>query len=140
MAVPLAFWTLPGRAVSHLRPSGPWASPFVRRFARTSGRIEFLIGTDRQTRLGLCSTPPSGSSYSSVPSGHVRGGVRSNVEPGRFEFRPSLRWVERRPCRLTPLPATFCPLPSDEQNRQAAMPFRYYVPPRPLADFVDLFC
>ena len=32
----------PGRAVSRLRPSGLWASPFIRRLARTSGRIEFL--------------------------------------------------------------------------------------------------
>jgi hypothetical protein len=32
----------PARAVSRLRPSGLWASPFARRLAKTGGRIEFL--------------------------------------------------------------------------------------------------
>ena len=32
----------PGRTVSRLHPSGFWASPFIRRLARTPGRIEFL--------------------------------------------------------------------------------------------------
>ena len=46
----------PSRAVSRLRPLGFRASPFVRRLARTSGRIEFLVV--RTDRLTFRCSPP----------------------------------------------------------------------------------
>jgi len=57
----------PGRAVSRLRPSGFWASPFIRKLARTPGRIEFLTyGPTDSPPVAL--HPTFGGHDSSVPS------------------------------------------------------------------------
>jgi hypothetical protein len=75
---------IPSRAVSRLRPSGLWASPFVRRLARTSGR--YRVSTVRTDRLASGCSPP-----------HLRGPqlLIPFGDAVTFGFQPVKRLVER---------------------------------------------
>jgi hypothetical protein len=74
----------PDRAVSRLRPSGLWASPFVRRLARTSSRIEFLsYGPAGSPSVAL--HPTFGRPQLTIPFG----------DAVTFGFQPVERLVER---------------------------------------------